>query len=157
MTLKVHCDLPGERTAPETSKFLQHFAQLISSYHQQRALQHNQNIRTYIVSIKAAQPSQPNTNKQELSFPSLVHSALDCSYAAPMQLLSKTSPSPRWLSMGPFATWQQAGTLLAKAATYTVLALPKEPWHGGDSPPMLWCYSASMPKVIIWHDVGQEH
>lgn len=111
----------------------------------QRALQHNQNIRTYIVSIKAAQPSQLNTNKQELSFPSLVHSALDCSYAAPMQLLSETSPSPHWLSMGPFATWQRAGTLLAKAATYT-----------GDSPPILWCYSASMPKVIIWHDVGQE-
>lgn len=33
MTLKVHCDPPGERTAPKTSKFLQRFAQLISSYH----------------------------------------------------------------------------------------------------------------------------
>lgn len=51
------------------------------------------------------------------SFPTPVHLVLACSYAAPTQLLSKTSPSTCWLSMVPFATWLQAGTLLTKAAT----------------------------------------
>lgn len=98
------------------------------------------------------------------SFPNPVHLALASSYAAPMWLLSKTSHPSHQLSIGPFATWQQAGTLLAKAATYRVLVLPEEsalPCHGTTvrkcpkwSTGMMWGKSAkTLPETLTHLEV----
>lgn len=119
--------------------------------------EHKQSIRTYTFPIKQAHRfiAQPSQHQQAWtrSFGSSLQSALALSYAAPMQLLGKTSPFTHCFLMGPFATCQQAGTHPIKAERNRVLALSEVHNMKKTTPP---CHGASMFKCprcsssIMW-------
>lgn len=120
---------------PEMSEFLQRFVQLISSYHQQRASQCNQNIRTYIVSIK--QPSLPNPPPTSKSWEFFQ----PCAFVLGLHLCSSQAATEQ----------DQTFHLLALDGPIYHLAATQDPSckgsnslgpARGDSPSMPWCYSA---------------